>query len=259
MSIINVTGGEIESNFTSYGMDPSFSLTPVSYLEVAFSSVFFILVVVFTGNATERLIESSAVCQPGLQLKIRVRSVNQAENGEFLMSPWSEDGEYQCKPEGIIDVRVHVSFEVVHIHRFEMVPPSLAFPPYFGWPSQMTGQQPPTFQPTHTSPYNQAPTYNPYLPWYLPTPYSTHPVTTLARSPARQRSSANVMAHFGRKRGTRINHPWWWMNTLFLSNYPNTEKKKNCTEIYRFAESSSRWLKKKRSRKTRFPSLISRV
>ncbi|KAK4036667.1 cytokine receptor isoform X2 [Daphnia magna] len=71
MSVINITGGENKHNFSTYG------------------------------NATERLVETSAVCQPGLELKVHVKTVNQAENGELLESPWSVEGVYQCKPEGL--------------------------------------------------------------------------------------------------------------------------------------------------------------
>ncbi|KAI9551931.1 hypothetical protein GHT06_022268 [Daphnia sinensis] len=71
MSVINITGGENGHNFSTYG------------------------------SATERLVETSAVCQPGLELKVHVKTVNQAENGELLESPWSVEGVYQCKPEGL--------------------------------------------------------------------------------------------------------------------------------------------------------------
>lgn len=153
------------------------------------------------GNATERLIESSTVCQPSLELKIRVRAVNQAENGELLMGPWSDEGEYQCKSEGISDVRVHVTVEVVHVHRFEMAPSAYPFPPQVGWPSQTPGQ-PPTFQPNNPFPF-----WYPFLPWYPP-PHSVAAVAS-SQSQIRHRSSTNVMASFDRKKNSRINHPWW--------------------------------------------------
>lgn len=150
------------------------------------------------GNATERLIESSAVCQPNLELEIRVRTVNQAENGELLMGPWSVEGEYQCKSEGITDVRVHVTIELVHVHRFEMAPPAYPFPSQVGWPSLTPGQAP-TF--------HQFPFWYPYLPWYPP-PRSVA-VMASSQNPTRHGPSTDVAASFGRKKSSRINHPWW--------------------------------------------------
>lgn len=165
----------------------------------------------FLGNATERLIESSAVCQPGLELKVRVRTANQAENGEMLMGPWSVEGEYQCKPEGISDVRVHITVELVHVHRFEMAPSSYSFPPQVAWPSKTPGQ-PPTFQQ-----YNQILFWYPYLPWYPPPPPHSA-VTDMAPSqiPTSHRSSTSVLASFDRKKISRINHPWWWLELSLL-------------------------------------------
>ena len=157
------------------------------------------LVLVYTiGNATERSIDSATVCLPGLDLKVRVRTVNQAENGDFLLGPWSIDGEYQCKPEGISDGRLHITIEVVHVHRFELVPPLY---PYVGWSPQ--GDLPPPPQNVFYNQQAPALPWNPYYPWY---PY--HP--SLSAVPAQRRQMANVVASFGRKKNSRIKHPWWW-------------------------------------------------
>jgi hypothetical protein len=166
------------------------------------------------GSATERLVETSSVCQPGLELKVHVKTVNLAENGELLESPWSVDGVYQCKSEGISDARLHITIEVVHVHRFEMVPPP-SFPLTTGvWPSPTQGLSH-SYQ--DVAPYNQIPqSWNPYYPWYPPPPQAG-PVRAAIR--ARPRPPSTVTASFGRKKNSRINHPWWWFLTLSLS-YP---------------------------------------
>ncbi|EFX83323.1 hypothetical protein DAPPUDRAFT_100606 [Daphnia pulex] len=174
LSVINITGGESEHNITTYG------------------------------SATERLVETSSVCQPGLELKVHVKTVNQAENGELLESPWSVDGVYQCKSEGISDARLHITIEVVHVHRFEMVPPP-SFPLTTGvWSSPTQGLSH-SYQ--DIAPYNQIPqSWNPYYPWYPPPPQAG-PVRAAIR--ARPRPPSTVTASFGRKKNSRINHPWW--------------------------------------------------
>lgn len=152
-----------------------------------------------TGSATERLVETSAVCQPGLELKVHVKTVNQAENGELLGSPWSVEGVYQCKPEGISDTRFHITIEVVHVHRFEMVPPSFALRHQALWQAPFE-TRPHSSQ--NLQSYDHFPqSWNRYYPWYLP-------VTQPVRPPVRTLPS--VMASFSRKKNSRINHPWWW-------------------------------------------------
>lgn len=154
------------------------------------------------GNATERLVETSAVCQPGLELKVHVKTVNQAENGELLESPWSVEGVYQCKPEGISDTRLHITFEVIHVHRFEMVPPifALLHQALRQVPSESLSHSFQTLQ--H---YNNIPqSWNPYYPLY--SPYA-QPVRASVR--ARLGPLSNVIASFVRKKNSRINHPWW--------------------------------------------------
>ena len=65
------------------------------------------------------------MCQPGQSLKIRLQAVNK-DDGAELYGPWSSEAEYPCLREGIRDVRVHVTVEIVHTFRFEMLPPRYA-------------------------------------------------------------------------------------------------------------------------------------
>lgn len=66
--------------------------------------------------------DAASMCQPGQSLMVRLQAVNR-DDGVELYGPWSSEVEYPCLREGIRDVRVHVTVEIVHTFRFEMLPP----------------------------------------------------------------------------------------------------------------------------------------
>lgn len=153
------------------------------------------------------VVNSDEICQPGLELKLKVMTVNEAEDGEVLTSPWSEEGTYTCKYEGIGQNDLpKLTIEIVV--RVEMVPPFgfPYFPPHP--PHHVAGRPTPLYPPAHNAhPYGRLHvTRLPYYyPWYFPRSSMYLPPGPMAyRRPANNSGVARKKAN-----PSRLHHPWW--------------------------------------------------
>lgn len=97
------------------------------------------------------------VCKSGEELKVHVMSVNMDEDGQPLMSNWSEEGMYPCKSEGI--ARVPPPIHITVVLKIEMPPPIMwPFPPRFH-----SYHPPPPFYPMRHRPMSMQ---SPFLSWH---------------------------------------------------------------------------------------------
>lgn len=156
------------------------------------------------------------ICQAGLELRFKVMTMNENEIGEFLTSPWSDEGTYTCKYEGIGQNDLpKLTIEVVV--RVEMVPP-IGFP-YFPprVPPHLVGRPTPLYPFTHYGHpadwriHHHVPRLPYYYPWYFPRSPMNLPTGPAAhRRPTTSRANNNGgVAHKKTNPWRMHSHPWW--------------------------------------------------
>ena len=159
------------------------------------------------------VVNSDEICQPGLELKLKVMAVNEAEDGEILPSQWSEEGTYTCRYEGIGQIDLpKLTIEVVV--RVEMVPPFgfPYFPPHP--PHHVAGRPTPLYPSTryaHPDWRPHVPRLPYYYPWYFPRSSMYLPPGPMAayRRPVANSHANNSGVALKKAHPSRMHHPWW--------------------------------------------------